>query len=302
MSGNILVTGGSGFVGSHLVGAFAETGNSIVASYDVATAKDWCAGNIVTLKGDVFDSDRLVKAMRDNEISNVIHLVALVSIPECRRAPDSSFRLNVASLQSTLEAMRLSGAERLVFPSTAVVYGAADNTKVDESVEPRPTNTYGCHKLAAESIIRGYAEDYGFKTTILRIFNVYGDLEREQGVLSIFIRRALAGKAIVVNGGDQVRDFIHVQDVIEAFLRSLHSTATFDKIINVGSGVRLSIRDVAQMVREGFPSSKVDYRPLNEEDHGHCADISRMSALLSIDPVDPRKGIPSFIKECRTRA
>lgn len=298
MSGNVLITGGSGFIGSHLVDAFAGIRESIVVSYDIGATRDNRIGNIVTLKGDVFDSDKLVRVMRDREIANVIHLVALVSIPDCRRRPDLSFRLNVSSVHSTLEAMRLSGTERLVFPSTAVVYGAVDDMKVSELAAPRPTSIYGCHKLAAESIIRGYAEDYGFKTTILRIFNVYGDLEREKGVISLFIKRVLTGKPIIVNGGEQVRDFVHVEDVIKAFLRSLDNTATHDKIINVGSGIGVSIEEIAQMVKQSFPGIEVEHHPLNEEDHSHYADVSRMKALLSMDPINPRKGIPSFIKQC----
>jgi UDP-glucose 4-epimerase len=298
MSGNVLITGGSGFIGSHLVDAFAEIRKSIVVCYDIGAPKDNRIGNIVTLKGDIFDSDKLVKVMRDREIEDVIHLVALVSIPECRRRPDTSFRLNVSSIHSILEAMRLSGAERLVFPSTAVVYGAVDDVKVSELTELRPTNVYGCHKLAAESIIRGYAEDYGFKTTILRIFNVYGDLEREKGVVSLFVKRALGGKPLIVNGGEQVRDFVHVQDVIEAFLRSLDNRATLDRIINVGSGVGVSIDEIAQLVVQSFPGIEVEHHPLNEKAHSHFADVSRMRTLLSMNPINPKKGIPAFIKEC----
>ena len=299
MRGNILITGGSGFIGSHLVNAFAERQKSVVVSYDVGVAKDDRIGNVVTLKGDVFDSDKLIKVMRDRKIANVIHLVALVSIPECRRRPDASFRLNVSSVQTVLEAMRLTGAERLIFPSTATVYGAVDDIMVSESMKPRPTSIYGCQKFAAESIIRGYAEDYGFKTTILRIFNVYGDLEREKGVTSLFVKRALAGKPIIVNGGEQMRDFVHVHDVIEAFLRSMDNAAAHDEIINVGSGVGVSIDEIAQMVKQSFPSIEVEYHPLNEENHGHYADISRMRSLLSMNPMDPRKGIPMFIKNCK---
>ncbi len=298
MKENILITGGSGFIGSHLVSAIAKTHPQTVVSYDIAAANDNCVRNIMSLKGDIFDSRELVRVMRSEEISDVIHLVALVSIPECRRRPDDSFRLNVSSVHNTLEAMRLSGAERLIFPSTAVVYGAVEDTKVSELVAPRPTSIYGCHKLAAESIVRGYAEDYGFKTTILRIFNVYGDLEREHGVISIFVKRALAGEPIIVNGGGQVRDFVHVQDVIGAFLGSVDNVATYDKIINVGSGVGVSIKEIAEMVRQNFPSIEIEHHPLNEENHSHCADVSRMTTLSAVIPIDPRKGIPAFIKEC----
>lgn len=297
MKGNILITGGLGFIGSHIVEALARTRELTIVAYDVQ-AKDNCVGNVVTLRGDVFNFDRLVKVMRDREISKVIHMVGLVSIPQCRRTPDVSFRLNVLSVHSVLEAMRLSGAEHLVFPSTAVVYGAVNGPKVSEEVKPKPTTVYGCHKLAAESLIRGYTEDYGFKTTILRVFNVYGDLKKEHGVVSIFINRALAGKRIVINGGEQLRDFVHLNDVIKAFTKSLDNAAACQKIINVGSGSNLSIKEVAGIVKQSFPEVEIECKPLCKGDYSYYADVSRMRSLLAFDPLDARKGIPMFIEEC----
>jgi len=293
----VLITGGCGFIGSHLVDAYAKSPEPAVVSYDVCVREDNHVGNIVNLKGDIFDSNKLVKTMRDNEIESVIHLVGFVSIPECKRNPDVSFRMNVLSVHAVLEAMRLSKADRLVFPSTAVVYGAVNDVKVNESTEPQPTTIYGCHKLAAESIIRGYAKDYGFKTTILRLFNVYGDLEKEHGVISIFIKNALARKPIIVNGGKQIRDFVHVRDIIEAFQRALNNDSTHDKIINIGSGVGLPIEDIAKLVTQALPGTEMEHRSINEGNQGHYADVSLMKTLLSLDPIDPRKGIPAFVKE-----
>jgi len=300
MKGSVLITGGSGFVGSHIVDAFSKRANLTAIVYDVSSA-DRTAGSVVSINGNVFDSDRLLKVLRDREVDTVIHLVGLVSIPQCRSNPDVSFRLNVSSVQRVLETMRLADARRLIFPSTGAVYGAVKDQKVGEETEPNPTSVYGCHKLAAESLIRGYAENYGFKTTILRLFNVYGDLEKEQGVISLFIRSAMVGKPLVIEGGGQIRDFVHLNDVIKAFTTALDNPAACQKTINIGSGFGLSIREVAELVKSGFPKVEVEYKPLNKKDNSYYADVSHMKALLRLDPINPRIGIPKFIEACAER-
>jgi nucleoside-diphosphate-sugar epimerase len=294
----VLVTGGSGFIGSHIVEDLAKSAESNVVVYDVnSLEKD--AGRVVSIRGDVFDSERLLAVMRKEGVSKVVHMVGLASISDCRENPDASFRLNVSSVHRVLEAMRIADVERLVFPSTAAVYGVVPNPKVDEAVEPKPTSIYGWHKLAAESLIRGYAKDYGVTATILRIFNVYGNLLREQGVTSTFIRSALKALPLTVNGGEQLRDFVHLNDVVEAFMKSLGEAAAYNKVINVGSGVGLSISEVAGMIREAFPDTEVAYRHLGNGEYSIFADVSKMRKLLGLQTIDPRVGIPAFIKRCK---
>lgn len=296
MKGNILVTGGLGFIGSHIVDALQETARKVVV-YDVL-ARNQEDENIVLVHGDVFDSDKLVKVIRGEEIDSVIHMVGLASIPDCKENPETSFRLNVASVHSILEAMRLCDVERLVFPSTAAVYGATNGPKVDEKMVPSPTTVYGCHKLAAETLIRGYAENYKLNPTILRIFNVYGDLNKEQGVISQFLRKTLAGRPIIVWGGDQLRDFVFLSDVVKVFVKSLNGTASYGKTVNVGSGVGVSIKEIAEMIRQRFPDVKVLYRPPRKGEYSIYADVSRMRNLLGCVAMHPKVGIPKFIEKC----
>ena len=298
MGGSILVTGGSGFIGSHIVESLAKTADPRIVVYDV-NAKEKTVGKVVNIRGDVFDSEKLLAVMQREEVSEVIHMVGLASIPACTKDPDRSFRLNVSSVHSVLEAMRLNGAKRLVFPSTAAVYGDVAEPKVDEALRPKPTSIYGCHKLAAELLIRGYAKDYGIDTTILRIFNVYGDFLTEQGVISAFVRRALQGKPLIVNGGEQLRDFIHLNSVVEAFIRSLGNAAAFQKIINVGSGLGLSINQIAGIVSEVFPDTEVVYGTPQNGEYSIYADISQMRNLLGCEAMDPRLHIPKYIKKCK---
>jgi len=196
-----------------------------------------------------------------------------------------------------MEAMRLCDVERLVFPSTAAVYGATNGPQVNEKIVPSPTTVYGCHKLAAEMLIRGFAENYGFNSTILRIFNVYGDLNKEQGVISQSLRRTIAGEPIVVKGGDQLRDFVLLNDVVEAFIRSLNGGA-HRKTVNVASGVGVSIREIAEMIMQSFPNAEISYEPAGEGEYSIYADVLRMKDFLGYVATPPKVGIPRFIEEC----
>jgi len=297
---SVLITGGLGFIGSHIVDALSCKPEYDVVIYDIQ-ATNSTNPDIAIVQGDIFDSDKLAKVMHDQEVSSVIHMVGLASIPGCRDKPDTSFLLNVSSVQSVLEAMRRSDVERLVFPSTAAVYGAMNGPKVEEKVSPRPNTVYGCHKLAAEMLIGAYAENYGLKSTILRIFNVYGDLDKEQGVISIFIRKTLAGEPLVVKGGNQLRDFIPVGDVVEAFVKSLNNKTSCGETINVGSGVGVAINEIAEMVQRAFPKVEVNYEANGDGEYSIYADVSRMTHLLGCTPTHPKIGIPTFIEKCRLR-
>lgn len=298
MEGKILVTGGSGFIGSHIVNFMAEALESEIVVYDISIESDR-RKNVITLRGDIFDLDRLAKVMRGHEVTKVIHMIGLASIPGCRENPNASFRLNVLSVHNILEAMRLSNVERIIFPSTAAVYGASIDPEVAEEATLKPVNIYGCHKLAAESLIHGYAEDYGFKTTVLRLFNVYGDLEKEQGVVSLFIKMALAGRPLIVKGGEQLRDFVYLRDVVKSFVESIDKPATHQKIVNIGSGIGISIKEIAGMILRNFRQVGVRYEPQESGEYSIYADVSLMKKLLAFDPIDPRKGIPAFIEECK---
>ncbi len=299
MTGNILITGGAGFIGSRIAAHLGKQTEPDVIVLDVR-AEDGQRGNVRTMRGDVFNPDQVLKVLRGDAVSQVIHMVGLASIPDCREHPDKSYKLNVASVQSVLEAMRKEDVDHLVFPSTAAVYGDVTQEQVDEMMEPRPTSIYGCHKVAAEALIHGYARDYGIKSTILRVFNVYGDFLKEQGVVSAFVRKALEAKPLMVNGGVQLRDFVHIRDVVTAFVESLGNGKAYQRIINVGSGVGLPVREVAEMVCQSFPKAEVVCNPLMNGEYSIYADVSEMRALLGCEALDPRVGIPDFVEKCKS--
>jgi nucleoside-diphosphate-sugar epimerase len=300
MSRNILVAGGLGFIGSHIASTLANIPGLTVLVYDVqpgeCTLKNGC-----NIRGDIFDFDGLVEVMRDQDVSEIVQMIGLASIPACEKSPDVSFKLNVSSVQNTLEAMRVTDTKHLVFPSTAAVYGMTNGPKLSEFVEPKPTSVYGCHKLVAELLIQEYAENYGFDATILRLFNVYGDLEKEQGVISLFVRKALANEPLIIMGGEQLRDFIHLNDVVEAFVHSLDNGAAYGEIINVGSGVGMTIKEIAEIVKHNFPKVEVKYEPPSKKEYSIYADTSKMRDLLGCNTVDPRQGIPAFVEKCKEK-
>lgn len=295
---NVLITGGLGFIGSHIIDALGQNTEHQTVTYDVQTP-DSGKGNVVMIRGDVFDSAKLQKTMRDQEITRVIHMVGFASIPGCNEKPGASFRLNVSSVHSILEAMRVCDVERLVFPSTAAVYGVTNGPQVSEKAVPCPTTVYGCHKLAAEMLIRGYAESYGFEPTVLRLFNVYGDLDKEQGMISQSLRKAIAGEPIVVNGGNQLRDFVLLSDVVKVFVKSLNDARDYRTATNVGSGVGVSIREIAEMITQSFPNVQILYKPTRKGEYSIYADISRMKTVLGCVATSPNVGIPGFIEECK---
>lgn len=295
-----MITGGAGFIGSHVANALRRDMGVSIFIYDVK-ANNNEEGNSVSIRGDIFDFNQLVKVMKDHEVSSVVHMIGNPSIPSCRENPNLSFRLNVLSVQNVLEAMRLNDVDHLVFSSTASVYGKVNGLRVSEEAFPKPTTVYGFHKLAAESLIKAYAEQCGFKPTILRVFNVYGDLDKEQGVISLFIKKALAHEPLVIKGGKQFRDFVELKDVVQAFVKALTNPGVCKiDVINVASGVGLTISAVADMIKQHFAGVQVEYKPSDRNEYSFCADVSRMEELLKISPTDPRKGVPKFIKQCKS--
>ena len=297
----MLITGGAGFIGSHIVNALRRDMDVSVFIYDIK-ANNNKEGNTVSVPGDIFNSDLLTKVMKDHEVSSVVHMIGDPSIPSCQKNPNLSFRLNVLSVQNILEAMRLNDVGHLIFPSTASVYGKINGVKASEDTLPNPTTVYGFHKLAAESLIKGYAEQYSLKPTILRVFNVYGDLDKEQGVISLFIRRAFAHEPLIIKGGKQLRDFVELKDVVQAFVKALTNAKVCENhVINVASGVGLTISAIADMIKQSFPQVEVEYRPSESNEYSFSADVSCMKNLLKINPTDPGKGIPKFIEKCKSR-
>ncbi len=287
----MLLLGGAGFIGKRICSTLAERAVSCDVLPQVSSSHS------VSVQGDVQDVPRLVEIMKRFEITDVIHLVGLPHIPTCQRSPHKSFGLNLGSVSSVLEAMRLSDVKRIIFASTAAVYGKPPSNPIRETSPTNPVSTYGYHKLLAEKLLQCYVQNYGLSSLVFRIFNVYGgDFKLHEDAISIFIRNALDGKPLNVNGGNQIRDFIRIDDVSDAFIQAIDSDYQGFEILNLGSGIPMSILAVAETVRRAFAAKVVNDPKILPNHYDIFADNAKLRSTLKMNPSDPVIGIPDFVR------
>jgi len=282
----VLVTGGAGFIGSHLVDA-------LVADNDVRVLDNFSTGRrehldpaATLLEGDICDGDALDRAM--DGVDLVFHQAANASVARSVDDPVASHRVNAAGTVALLERARRADA-RVVVASSTAVYGNPASLPVTEDDPTTPLSPYGVEKLAADHYARLYANLYGLDTVALRYFNVYGPRQActdYSGVITAFLEQACINQPITVEGdGSQVRDFVHVSDVVHANLLAA-TTDAVGEAYNIGTGRIVSILDLAQLVREltGATSDvvHVDARP-GDIDTSR-ADISKARANLGYEP------------------
>ena len=272
----VLITGASGFIGQSLVKKFKNEGHD-VSIYDleapVVASKKY-------VKGDIFDFEKLRSAVKEHDV--IIHLVGLANAGIAQREPAKSFRLNVVSLQNVLEACRPYGGKKLLFPSSAAVYGMTEDLPIKESLPPNPTNVYSWHKFLCERMIEAYHDNFGLEYVILRLFNVYG--EGNKGVINVFLEKAAKGETIESFGPFQYRDFVYAGDVAEAFYKSAVYEKARDKIINIGSGKGTQIREILDLVCEIYPTAKWVYRKEEFPMYDSIADVTLAKILLDYEP------------------
>jgi UDP-glucose 4-epimerase len=298
----VLVTGGAGFIGSHLVDALAPVADvRVLDRFSTGDANDLPAG-VAVHGGDVTDRADVATAMADVDV--VFHEAALVSVPESVERPVESHETNVGGTVNVLDAARREGA-RVVLASSAAVYGQPATVPTPETAPLAPASPYGADKVAADRYATAYGETYDVPTVSLRYFNVYGPRQGGEyaGVVDAFLERAMAGEPLTVHGdGSQTRDFVHVADVVQANLRAAITDAT-GRAYNVGTGHAVSIRDLAETVVDVTDSASsithTDPRPGDLAES--CADVSRAREHLGYRPtVDLETGLADLVAHRRT--
>jgi UDP-glucose 4-epimerase len=252
---NVLVLGGAGFIGSHLVRDLLERGAHVAVFDDFSSGLEAnlapVAGEVELIRGSILDLAALGAAMRGRDA--VSHHAAQLEITKCIDDPLGDLTTNLIGTINVLSAARDAGVKKIVNASSACVYGQnATGGPSDEVAGPTDPNwSYGASKLAAEKYAQVFAADYGLDVTSFRYGIVYGEREWYGRVLTIFLKRALSGRAPVVFGaGAQVRDFVYVGDVAEANRRALERDAVGAISLNVGTAVATSVRDLARQVCE----------------------------------------------------
>lgn len=247
---SILVTGGAGFIGSHLVETLAADNDIVVVDNLSGGRREWVDDRATLIEGDVRNEQTVARAV--DGVDLIFHQAANVSVQRSVEAPVESHETNVDATLRLLEHARNEDA-RFVFASSAAIYGTPEAVPIDESDPKRPTSPYGAEKHAADQYCRLYHDLYDVETVALRYFNVYGPRQRGgqySGVIDVFLDQADRGEDITVHGdGAQTRDFVHVDDVVAAnCLAAVNGTP--GEAYNVGTGDSISIRALAELVRE----------------------------------------------------
>lgn len=274
-----LVTGAAGFIGSHSVEWLLRHGWRVVGVDNLRTgrldnlADARSSPNFTLVIADAGDETAMRPLFQQHRFAGMLHLAALVSVPESFREPELNYRLNLAAADTLARLCLEFECKRLVFASSAAVYGANAALPNRESALPQPLSPYAAAKLAAEVMLLGYAASYGLEAVCLRYFNVYGPRQDPSspysGVLSIFTDRFQRGLPVTVYGdGEQTRDFISVRDVAEYNGQALTRQDVVVGRYNVCTGHAISLKQVLAIYRELFPNA-----PPTEFASGRIGDI-----------------------------
>ncbi|CAN5607233.1 hypothetical protein BH10ACT11_BH10ACT11_14690 [soil metagenome] len=279
-SSTVLVTGGSGFIGSHVVDKLRDAGHT-PRIYDLNPSPHHAEGEIETVIGDLHDTQALVTAMEG--CSAVVHLAAAADVGIVAENPVASEDVNARGTLSVLEAAREAKLPRVVYGSTIWVYGESGEGVIDEEAPlGMPKHLYTASKLAGEMYCSSYRELYDVPFTILRFGIPYGPRARPAAVIPIFVRKALAGEPLTLAGdGMQTRRFVYVEDLAEGVVAGLADCAE-DRIYNLASDVTVTIKDLAETVGEIVGDTDIVYTPGRSGDFGG-AEISSARADSELD-------------------
>ncbi|MFP8957111.1 NAD-dependent epimerase/dehydratase family protein [Natrialbaceae archaeon A-CW3] len=293
----VLVTGGAGFIGSHLVDALAPDNEVRVLDNFSNGTREHVHEDATVIDGDLRNPIDIQRAARDVDV--IFHQGAVVSVSESVDAPRTTNEINLEATLDVFEQARLEDA-RVVVASSAAVYGHPVEVPITETARLEPTSPYGVQKLALDHYARLYNDLYGLETVALRYFNVYGPRQQGpySGVISTFLEQARADEPFTIEGdGDQTRDFVHVEDVVRANLQAA-TTDAVGEAYNVGTGTRISISELATLIREVTDaSSRIVHREPREGDIRHSvAGVSRARDRLGFEPlIDLETGLRGLV-------
>lgn len=294
LSGIALVTGGAGFIGSHLAEASAREGLRVRIVDDLSTGHrenlDEIAGDFDFIEGSVSDEALLNKALQGVEI--VFHEAAIPSVPRSVEDPRKSHESSVEGTFSLLLAARKNNVRRVIYAASSSAYGDQPTLPKAESMLPDPMSPYAVAKLVGEYYCQVFTRVYGLETISLRYFNVFGPRQdpgsQYSGVVSRFISVLLNDQQPVIFGdGEQSRDFTYIDNVVSANLKAAGASAGLGVVINIANGERVSLNQLLEKLKiiTAKPNVKPDYQAPRVGDVRHSlADISRARELLGYEP------------------
>lgn len=288
-----LVTGGAGFIGSHIVEALLRRNHQVRILDNFSTGKrenlPADQASLEVLEGDIRESETVVRAVTG--VDGVFHEAALISVPRSVEHPGESFEINARGTFNVLEAARRSKVRRVVYASSAAVYGDQTNLPLSETLPLRPLSPYGLDKMYGEQVGALYSSLYGVEGFALRYFNVFGPRQDAKspysGVISIFVDSVRSGNPPMIFGdGEQTRDFVYVADVVEANLKAMFAKYEGFRVCNVACGRQTSLNQLfKELLRLTGRSLTATYSPARAGDIRHSlADISLIKRELGYAP------------------
>jgi nucleoside-diphosphate-sugar epimerase len=302
LTGIALVTGGAGFIGSHIASALAASGARVRIIDDLSTGYrenvEAIDGDVDFLKGSLADDESLRKALKGVEL--VFHEAAIPSVPRSVENPRQTHIASVESTFSLLLAAKENKVKRVVYAASSSAYGDQPSLPKIENMLPEPLSPYAVAKLVGEYYCQVFTRVYGLETVSLRYFNVFGPRQdpssQYSGVISRFISALLQDERPVIYGdGEQSRDFTYVADVVSANLKAAETVKGIGQVINVANGERTTLNHLLGQLKEltGRPDAVPDYRePRAGDVRDSLADISRARDLLGYTPqVDFQTGL-----------
>lgn len=262
----VLVTGGSGFIGSHVVDRLRAHGHEPVI-YDLRESAWHEGGSVETVIGSITDVEAMKAAL--DGCDAVAHLAAVADVNDVFADPANAEETNSRGTAVVLEACRQAGVPRVLYASTIWVYSDTDQVEVDEdTLLPAPSHFYTATKLAGELYCKSYQELYGVHYTILRFGIPYGTRAREAAVVPAFVNKAFAGEPLTLTGdGSQSRRFVYVEDLAEGMALALAETAT-DRVYNLTSGEDVTIKQIAETIQQLVGNTEIVYMPARPGDLG----------------------------------
>lgn len=297
-----VVTGGAGFIGSHLVQELADRGHEVVCIDNFSTGKkEWVTPlDVKVVKGDIRDKQTVDQYFEKDDY--IFHLAAVTSIAKSVENPNETSQINCTGTANVLEAALRADAKGVTVASSAAVYPDG-RTPLSEDECPIPKSPYGLSKLWTERLSIQFNDYYGLKTNALRYFNIYGPRQpantEQAAVIPKFVNLMLNGKSPIIYGdGEQTRDFLHVNDVVQANIKTMEQDVS-GEIFNVGSGKPTSINKLVNAINEvlGTEIDPIYEEPREEEVKHSYADMQKSKADLNFSPsVDLKSGIRSIVE------
>jgi len=262
-----LITGGAGFIGSHITRALLEQGAHVRILDNFSSGKrenieamikQFNESQLEVLEGDVRDASRVMEAVRGVEV--IFHEAAFVSVPQSMQEPQECFDVNITGTSLLFDAARKSGVRRAVVASSAAVYGESDALPLVEETPLQPMSPYAVSKRVDEMYAELFTNSFGFEVAALRYFNVYGPRQRPDSMYAaavpIFARRLLDGKPVTVFGdGGQTRDLINVHDIVRANLIASEHPNAAGKVFNICTGIETRLLDLLDVLYQLFPDA-----------------------------------------------